>query len=162
MNVDFWTKWVTLIGATIAAGSGVWSLKLQIQGKRDSYRIDLGTVVPEANEEQFLNVVSRCDHPIVLADYGFIDKSGRLRSIVMDAELDAAFRHFLIQRGSVKLEKRGAQFEAGYVNRQLFIGCFARTNLETRPTITFAPRAPMLIRMRIRLRVIMKGSWYLA
>lgn len=70
--------------------------------------------MPEAIQETCLHVVSRCDHPIKLADYGFIDATGELQSIVMAADLDPLFALQLMQRGSSTLSQRGAQYEAGY------------------------------------------------
>ncbi|MBF4210166.1 hypothetical protein EI533_20775 [Pseudomonas donghuensis] len=162
MDIEFWTKWVTLAGATIAAASGVWSLKLQMQGKRDAYKLGMGTVMPEAIEEEFLNVVSCCDHPIKFADYGFLDHKGKIQSIVMTADVDPHFAHRLIQRGSVKLEKRGDHFEIGYLSRQRIIGCFARTNLELRPRLAFASSTSFLQRTWVWFRIRIKGTRYLA
>lgn len=47
----------------------------------------------EAIQEQCLSAVSRCDHPLVLADYGFIDAKVKMKSIVAEADVDPAFAH---------------------------------------------------------------------
>lgn len=73
MDVESLTKQITLVGAVIAACTGVWSLWLQMRGKRDHYSVGTGTVRPEIIRETMIHVVSHSDHPIYLADYGFID-----------------------------------------------------------------------------------------
>lgn len=118
--------------------------------------------MPEAIQETCLHVVSRCDQPIKLAYYGFIDATGELQSIVMAADLDPLFALQLMQRGSSTLSQRGAQYEAGYTSRESFIGCFARTTLQSRPRLAFEYRTNRLTRLRIRLTVVFKGSAYLA
>lgn len=161
MDIDSWTKWVTLGGAMIAAGSGVWSLKLQIQGKRDDYRVRMNTMRPGWTTQRFMHVVSRCDHPIQLADYGFIDAWGKIHSIIEKSDFNPLFANDLVERGSTRLESRGAHFEVGYECDTVVMGCYARTNLETRPRMTFVSSSFWIMRLWVRLKVLRKGERYL-
>lgn len=162
MDVDFWTKLATLAGAVIAAVSGVWSLLIQLRGKRDSFKVGMDTISPEATPFTFLHVVSRSDHPIKISDYGFIEENGRLYSIPMEADLGEYIAHEGAFRGSSFLEKRGDAFEVGYDRTRPVIGCFAMTNLESRPTLAFRRVTPLWMRVWVRVKVWCKGDGYLA
>lgn len=87
MDVESLTKQITLVGAVVAACTGVWSLWLQMRGKRDHYSVGTGTVRPEIIRETMIHVVSHSDHPIYLADYGFIDPNFKFSSILLEQEL---------------------------------------------------------------------------
>ena len=76
MDIESLTKQITLVGAVIAAFTGVWSLWLQMCGMRDHFTVGLRTVRPEIIRETMMHVVSHSDHPIHLADYGFTDFQG--------------------------------------------------------------------------------------
>lgn len=161
MDVDFWTKWATLGGAVIAAVSGVWSLLIQLRGKRDSFKVGMGTISPEVIEEVVMHVVSISDHPIKISDYGFIELNGQLTSIPMEAELTSYIAHEGLFRGSTTLVKRGDSMEVGYCRRRAVIGCFALTNLQSRPNIAFGYDTPTWKQLWVRLKVLLKGKSYL-
>ncbi|KXO83799.1 hypothetical protein AYK87_06525 [Stutzerimonas stutzeri] len=93
MDVDFWTKWATHAVAVVAAISGVWSLLIQLRGKRDSFKVGMGTISPEVLPEVVMHVVSVSEHPIKISDYGFIELNGQLTSIPMEAELSSYISH---------------------------------------------------------------------
>lgn len=161
MDVELWTKWATLGGAVIAAVSGVWSLLIQLRGKRDSYIVCLGSSQPEIVQEKMMHVVSRSDHPIRIADYGFIDSDYRLRSIQL--ELEECFDDTqVIGRGESMLEGYSSVFERGYVRRHIPIGAFARSATQSRPRLSFDIDVPFWTRFVVRVRVLLKGRGYLA
>lgn len=161
MDVDFWTKWATLAGVVIAAVSGVWSLLIQLRGKQDSFKVGMGTTSPEAAPLTFLHVVSRSDHPIKICDYGFIESDGRLYSIPMESDLGNHIAYEGVFRGSSMLEKRGDFFEIGYDRTRQAIGCFALSNLQSKPKLAFSYDTPHWKRLKVRLQVLLKGEAYL-
>ncbi|WP_271007050.1 hypothetical protein [Pseudomonas aeruginosa] len=161
MDLEAWTGWVTLGGAVIAAISGVWSLVIQIRGKKDSFKVGMGTVSPEPIPETVMHVVSSSEHPIKVSDYGFIETSGKLTSILMEAELASYIAHEGLFRGSSILEKRGDSMEVGYCRTRPVIGCYALTNLQERPKIAFSYDTPIFRRIVVRTRIWAKGSGYL-
>lgn len=161
MDVELWTKWATLGGALIAAFSGVWSLLIQLRGKRDSYIVCLGSSQPEIVQETMMHVVSLSDHPIQIADYGFIDGDQRLRSIPL--ELEECFEDTqVIGRGESMLEGYSSVFERGYVRRPVPIGAFARSATQSRPRLSFDSNVAVWKRAVIRMKVLLKGRGYLA
>lgn len=161
MDVDAVTKWVTLAGALVGAVAGAWSLFLQLRGKRDSFKVGMGTIMPEAIPEQCLHVVSQSEHSIRIADYGFIEEGGELKSIPMEGELCEYIGQEGVFRGSLTLEKRGDSMEVGYCRRKSVIGCFALTNLQSRPKLAFSYDTPRWRRLQIRIKTYMKGGAYL-
>lgn len=160
MNVDFWTQWVTLAVAIVAAVSGVWNLLIQLRGKRDSFKVGMGTVSPEVLPEVMMHVISTSEHPITVSDYGFIELDGRLTSIPLEAELSSYISHEGLFRGSTRLEKRGDAMEVGYSRRRAVIGCFALTNLQSRPKISFSYSTPTWTRMKVHCQAWWKGEKY--
>lgn len=161
MDVDSVTKWVTLAGALVGAVAGAWSLFLQLRGKRDSFKVGMGTISPEAIREECLHVVSKSDHPIRIADYGFISADGQLKSIQMEADLGSYMGQEGLFRGSSMLEKRGDALEVGYCMRNAPIGCFALTNLQSRPKLAFRYDTPRWKRAKVRMQTYWKGKAYL-
>lgn len=161
MNLEAWTGWVTLIGAVVAAVTGSVGLWMQVRGKRDSFKIGIGTVSPEATSLTFLNVVSRSDHPIKISDYGFIEGNGRLYSIPMESDLGNHIAHEGVFRGSSMLEGRGDFFEIGYDRTRPVIGCFAMSNLQSKPKLAFSYETPRWKRLKVRLQTLRKAEAYL-
>lgn len=161
MDVVFWTGWVTLVGAVIAAFTGVLSVVWQVVGKRDRFRVSMGSIAPAANEATMLHIVSKSDHPIKIADFGFIEKNGSLSSIPMDNDLGGYIAHEGISRGSSALTQRGDAMECGYIRTRPVIGCYARSNLQSRPSLAFSYDTPLLKRWRVRLKVFLAGQAYL-
>lgn len=161
MDVDSWTKWTTLAVAVVAAVSGVWSLLIQLRGKRDSFKVGMGTISPEVIPEVVMHVVSISEHPIKVSDYGFVELTGQLTSIPMEAELASYISHEGLFRGATLLEKRGDSMEVGYCRRRAVIGCFALTNLQSRPKLAFSYDTPIWKRIKVRLQTWWKGKAYL-
>ena len=161
MDIESLTKQITLVGAVIAAFTGVWSLWLQMCGKRDHFTVGLGTVRPEIMRETMMHVVSTSDHPIYLADYGFIDPNFRFSSILLEQELNSAHDNNMYACGGSSLEKRSDHFEIGYIRRDLPIGAFARSVTQTRPRIGFAYDAPVWKKIWVRVLLLVNGRAYL-
>jgi len=61
MSIKEFTDYVTLVGAVIAAGVGVWNLVLQMRGKRGQFFVRLGSLSPTIEEETMLSVVIERD-----------------------------------------------------------------------------------------------------
>lgn len=161
MDVESLTKLITLVGAVIAACTGVWSLWLQMRGKRDRFTVGPGTVRPEILRETTMHVVSHSDHPIQLADYGFIDPSFQFSSIPLEQELYDFHDSHVFTRGESTLEKRSDYFEIGYIRRDTPIGAFARTVTQSRPRIGFAYDTPVWKKLWVRVLLLVKGRGYL-
>lgn len=161
MDVDIWTKWVTLIGAVVAAVSGVWALIIQLRGVRDEILVSLGTLSPEAIPETMMNVVSKSDHPIRVVDFGFIDLNGRLVSIPLEIDLLNLHSDEVERYGSPILNRRGDSFQVGYCMAHGVLGCYARTSLQTRPCMAFGFDTSLVKRARISIKVYLAGSAYL-
>ena len=161
MDVESLTKQITLVGAVIAACTGVWSLWLQMRGKRDHFSVGPGTVRPEIIRETMMHVVSHSDHPIELADYGFIDPDFQFASIPLEQELHDFQDSHVYTRGGSSLEKRSDYFEIGYIRRDTPIGAFARSVTQSRPKIGFAYDTPLWKKLRVRALLLVKGRGYL-
>jgi len=154
--------WVTVVGAFVAAVTGVWNLSLQIRGKQDRFAVGLGSVSPTIEQETMMHVVSHSDHPIKLKDWGFIEPSGSLRSIPLSWETSDLQSDDIVSRGSSELVTRGAVFETGYLRRMNPIGAFAIGVTQQRPHICFDPDVPYWRRVSIRCRLLRTGTRYLA
>lgn len=161
MDVESLTKLITLAGAVIAACTGVWSLWLQMRGKRDRFSVGPGTVRPEIAQETMMHVVSHSDHPIQLADYGFIDSDFQFASILLEQELHDFHDSHVYTRGGSTLEKRSDFFEIGYIRRDTPIGAYARTVTQTTPRLGFAYDTPTWKKLWVRARMLIRGRGYL-
>ena len=105
-----------------------------------------------AGVDLFLHVVSLCDHPIRIADYGYVMRTGNLLSIPqLDAENPNDDER--ITYGSRSLETRNASFEAGTHLRDHPAGVYARTTSQSRPQIAFRDDTPSWMRYWIRMRI---------
>ncbi len=154
--------WVAVIGAVVAAVTGVWNLLLQMRGKRDHLEVGLDSVFPAIEQETMMHVVSHSDHPVKLKDWGFIEYGGSFRSIPMSWETSDLQSDEISSRGSSELATRGAVFETGYVRRSRPIGAFAVSVTQQLPCIGFDSNAPYWQRLWIRLRLLWVKSRYLA
>lgn len=162
MDADSITKWLTVIGAIVGSVSGIWSLYLQLRGKRDTFLVQLGSLQPDTLPLTFMHVVSLSEHPIKIIDYGYIERNGRLVSIPWEAELDVHARMSVMTVGSPNLESWGASFEAGYNRGGHLIGAFARSPTQLKPRLQFTPASHLHQRVWTRLRVFWKGAYYLS
>jgi hypothetical protein len=152
---------VTVIGAVIAAVTGIWNLVLQMRGKRDDFVVGLYAVRPVLEEETVMHVVSHSDHPITLTDWGFIEPDGRLTSINMSWETGDLMSEEIVVRGSADLAARGATLESGYTRRKRPVGAFAISVTQSRPRVCFDSDTPYWRRLSVRWRLLRKGPRYL-
>lgn len=161
MDADTAIKSLTILGAAVGSISGVWSLYLQLRGKRDLYLVQLGSLYPDTTPPTYLHVVSLSEHPIRIIDYGFIEPNGRLTSIPWEAALDPHIRASTLTSDSSELSSWGDSFEAGYTRGSPIIGAYARTTTQQRPKLQFTPYSWAHQRLWTRLRVFLKGAYYL-
>lgn len=159
MSIKEVTDYVTLLGAMVAAGAGVWNLILQMRGKCDLVLVQLGSLSPAIEEETMLSVVSRSDHPIRLTDWGFIEANGTFTSLIMEIEADLLHVEEIVQRGSSRLESFGQHFETGYSRCRAPLGAYAITATQHRPVIAFNRAVPVWRRVWIRLRLLFQPSY---
>lgn len=159
MSIKEFTDFVTLTGAVIAAGAGVWNLVIQIRGKRDLFLVRLGSLAPAIEEETMLSVVSRSDHPIRLIDWGFVEANGSFTSFILEWEIGGLHSEEITARGAPSLEKFGQYFETGYVRREGPLGAYAISATQRRPVITFDIGMPMWRRGWIRTRLLFQPSY---
>jgi hypothetical protein len=159
MDAEAIKGWVTVVGAVVAAATGVWTLLRQIRGKNDEFVVGLHTVSPSIRQETMLHVISHSDHPIKLTDWGFIEADGRFSSIPMDWEVDPSLGEDLAAVGSSELASRGAVFETGYTRRDDAFGVFAKSVTQKRPRICFAREMPYRRRILIRLRLLLRPNY---
>lgn len=153
---------MTVIGAVIAAVTGIWNLVLQMRGKSDNYIVALHAIRPILEEETVMHVVSLSDHPIALKDWGFIEPDGRLTSIHLAWETGELMSDEIVLRGEADLVARGATFESGYRRRSRPAGAYAISVTQTRPRVCFEPDTPYWRRLSIRWQLVRKGSRYFA
>jgi hypothetical protein len=162
MEIESVGKWATTVGAIVAAIAAVWNLLLQMRGKRDRFIVGMGSATPTIEQETMMHVVSLSDHPITIADYGFILPSGRLESFRLAWEAGDLQPDELQTRGSSELPRRGALFEAGYIRSEPVLGAFAVSVTQRAPRICFYSDTPYWRRLQIRLLVLRRGESYLA
>lgn len=162
MSTKEFADYVTLLGALVAAGAGVWNLILQMRGKRDLFFVRLGYLSPVIEEETMMSVVSRSDHPIRLTDWGFIEADGVFTSLIMESETGGIHSEEIEARGTSRLEGFGQHFEAGYVRRERPLGAYAISATQRSPVIAFSAKMPMWWRVLIRCRLLFQPiylSW---
>ncbi len=151
-NVAEIQKWGTLIAAALAAIASSLNLWWKYREKADKIKVVHGPIDPQIEPGEFLHVVSLCDHPVRLADYGFVMPTGKLLSLPYmfanepDDDLPTT-------TGSLLLESRNALFELGTTLRDRPVGVYARTTAQTRPTVAFRYDTPLWMRIWLRLMI---------
>jgi hypothetical protein len=153
--------WTTLIGAVVAAVAAIWNLLLQMRGKKDNFRVGLDTVMPSCDPLTMMHVISFSDHPIKLADWGFIDANGRFESIPMTVQVSFGEDLQIVGHGEATLASRGDAFERGYERQVRPVGAFARSIMQRRPRLHFRSDTPYMLRLRIRLRLLLRPNYFL-
>lgn len=152
--IDALQKWVTLVAAAIAAIASGWNLWLKYREGSDKIKVVCGLIDPQISPGECLHVVSLCDHPIRIADYGYVMRTGNLLSIPqLDADDPNDDDH--ITYGSPLLRTRNSYFEAGRIIRSHPVGVYARTTSQSRPHIAFRNDAPtwMCIWLCLKIRI---------
>lgn len=115
--------------------------------------VGLDAIVPMIEQETMMHVVSLCDHPIRLKDWGFIESDGTFYSLVLAGETMALRDDEVESRGTPQLVERNATFEMGYVRPQRPLGAYAISVTQTRPRIYFNNATPYWRRIWIKLRL---------
>ena len=69
--------------AAIASGLNLW---WKFREGADKIKVACDLIDPQISPGEFLQVVSLCDHPIRIADYGYVMHTGKLPSLL---QLDA-------------------------------------------------------------------------
>lgn len=157
MNIDVIDgiqKWIAIGATVLAAGAGV----LKFREKADKIKVTDGTISPQSNPGEFLNVVSRCDHSVQLADYGYVMRTGKLFSI-LDYEANWPDNEQRLVYGSSFLECRNASFETGMTLRDQAVGVYAITTSQNQPTIGFRYNTPRWMRFWFRARLWWKVGY---
>jgi hypothetical protein len=157
-NFDGVQKGVTLIAAVVAAVASGANLWFKYREKSDKIKVASGLIYPQIEPGYFLNVISLSDHPMQLADYGYILRRGRLRSLpyldVNEPDYDAR-----TTIGTAFLESRNASFETGVTLRDPPVGVYAITTGQSRPTLAFRPDTPGWMCIWLRLRIWIKVGY---
>lgn len=159
--LDALQKWVTLAGAVVGAVAGVLNLWWKYREKSDRIRVALDLIDPQISPGEFLHVVNLCDHPIRLADYGFVMRTGKLLSLPQ-LDADEPCGNERITYGSALLETRNSSFETGTTLRDRPVGVYARTTNQSKPQITFRNDTPLWLCCWLRLRIWMDITYDLS
>jgi hypothetical protein len=149
---DALQKWVTLVASVLAAAAGAWNLWWKYREKSDKIKVACGLIDPQISPGEFLHVVSLCDHPVRIADYGYVMRAGKLLSLPQ-CDADDPSDDERITYGSLLLENRNASFETGTLLRDHPVGVYARTTSQSRPQIAFRDDTPSWIRYWLRMRI---------
>jgi hypothetical protein len=152
MPVDAIQKWVTLIAAVLAAIASGWNLWWKFREGADKIKVACGLIDPQISPGEFLHVVSLCDHPVRIADYGYVMRTGNLLSFPQ-WDADEPCDDQRIAYGSLLLENRNASFETGTTLRDRPAGVYARTTSQSRPTIAFRYDTSHWMRCWLRLKI---------
>lgn len=156
MTIENTRDWLTFAAALGAGITGALNLWWKATEKEDKIHVGMYTLGAENIPQTMLHVVSRCDHAVVVVDYGFIRESGELVSLPEIWEEDPNDEDALV-RGSATLSKRNESYEVGTEINWRAIGCYARTSAQRRPRLAFRQDVPIRKRWAIALR-----SWKLA
>ncbi|MEN6584664.1 MAG: hypothetical protein ABFE02_01255 [Sulfuricella sp.] len=152
--MDELVKWVTLIGAVVAALTGFQSFFWQFLDRRDRIVVKFGSFRPPITPGQGLFVVNKSKHLVELHDYGFVLSNGELFSLPwyfendgLSDQVEAAFA------GTSALEPR-ARFEV-YVDLTNLetVGAYALTTTQSRPSVCIRDHLNFLHAWWYRLRV---------
>lgn len=156
-DIEATQKWVTLIAAVLAAAASMLNLWWKFREKADKIKVACDLISPQISPGEFLHVVSMCDHPVQLADYGYVMRTGTLLSIPQ-LDADDPDDESRLTYGGMLLERRNASFETGLSLREWPVGVYARTTSQTWPTMAF--RYDTSHWMRLWLRMVL--SWKVA
>jgi hypothetical protein len=152
LNIDAFQKWVTLTAAALAAVASFLNLWWTHREKADRIKVACGLIDPQISPGEFLHVVSMCDHPVRLADYGYVTCTGLLLSLPQ-LDTDEPYEDQRITYGNLLLENRNASFETGTILRDHPVGVYARTTSQSRPTIAFRHDTPIWMRCWLRMKI---------
>lgn len=151
-NSDAFQKMGALVASFLAAVASVLSLWWKFRENTDTIKVGCGLIDPQIIPGEFLHVVSLCDHPVRLADFGYVMHTGKLLSLPqLDSDEPPEYQR--ITYGTVLLESRNASFETGTTLRDQAAGVYARTTSQSRPTIAFRSDVPHWTSFWLRIKL---------
>lgn len=130
-------KQITVIGAVIAAATGIWNFWWQIRGKNDRFAVRMGGLSPSIEPETMMHVVSLSDHPIKLKDWGFIEIDGSFQSARMAWETGQLHSEETTDRGAPRLCKAQRLLRVGLHTQKTDFGCLRGQRNSAEPTHLF-------------------------
>jgi hypothetical protein len=151
MLIDAFQKWGTLIASVLAAIASCWNLWWKFHEKSDRIKVACGLIDPQISPGEFLHVVSLCDHPVRIADYGYVMRTGKLLSLPQ-WDADDPCDDQRITYGNLLLENRNDSFETGTTLQDHPAGVYARTTSQLRPQIAFRHDTPSWMRYWLRMK----------
>jgi len=136
MIMDDPVKWVTLIGAVVAALTGLQSFFWQFLDRRDRIVVKHGSFRPPSTPGQGLFVVNKSKHLVELQDYGFVLRNGELFSLPWYFENDGIDDDVAVSYSGVSALEPRERFEV-YVDliNLNSVGAYARTTTRSRPSV---------------------------
>lgn len=142
------------VGATVGSLTN-WLWKFYQQS--DRITVGFGSVRYQEIPGFSLHVISRRDHKMEIADYGFIRRSGTLASIpYMDAQ-NYGDESSSLCFGSLLLPNRNARYEETVeLGWEDIVGAYAETSTQKRPTISFRSDVGFWRRLIIKMRLYFK------
>lgn len=158
MTFDMFNQYVVALGAAIGAMTGLVNLYLLTRRRKDRFLVRCGSVMPDEGQETMLHFISKSDHEITIADYGFITVDGKLHSIPADEDVIWHDEH-IVGRGDLTLKKyneithRGIRFPAT-------LGVFAKLAGEDRPKLAFHISTSLCDRIKVRTRLLIWPNYY--
>lgn len=153
--------WTTATGAFVAAVAGVWNLMLQLKGRRDVYRVGIGSLIPQVRDETMMHIVSLSCHRVIIADYGFILEGPGVISVPLISSINADNTYSVIKISGNILHDCGDFFECGMdIKEHTLLGVYARSNIQIFPRIYFSANAPLLKRLSIRWNYFIRKKIY--
>ncbi|WP_034303663.1 hypothetical protein [Herbaspirillum sp. RV1423] len=150
---------MTLTAAVLAAAGSGFNLWWKFRDKKDKIRVACDLIYPQISPGYFLHVISLCDHPMRIADFGYVMLNGSLFSIPQ-FEVNEPDDEVRLAYGSIDLESRNASFETGMSLRDRPAGVYARTTSQSRPCLAFRYDTPKWQRLWLRVVIRWKIAYY--
>jgi hypothetical protein len=140
--------WVTLGGIAITALISGVNLWLQMRDRGDRYVLRYSSLFPHLSPYDYLYVVNRSKHELVMVDYGFIETTGRMWSLPFELN-----ERFSGEDNSLKLLPSiapGTSEEACADFSVVMTAAYAISSTQTRPRLSFKHGTPWRLRLAIR------------
>ncbi|MDO9003595.1 MAG: hypothetical protein Q7V20_09105 [Aquabacterium sp.] len=161
-QIGKWGAIAATLGITGILGTispKLFDLWLKAREKADEIQVGFGTISPEPVPYPALHVISRRDHQMQLADYGFITVDGKLCSIAATNAFDYDPEWGFDCRGTTMLAKRNDRFECWMSHHPTPIGAYAQTSTQTKPTVAFHKDIGLLKRTVVKLSIKYRKRW---
>lgn len=141
--------WLTFLGAVGGGVTGALNLWWKATEKADKIHVGWGSIGADDLPQSMIHVVSRCDHPIEIADYGYVLSTGRLFSLPDHWAHGDPDDPEGLNRGTTRLAGRSDSYEVGTVTYRQIVGCYARTSTQRRVRLAFRPGVSLFRRLRV-------------